>query len=155
MRKVFSIFVLVLAVLALSTSIAFAGPNGTDRPFKTTSLSGVGTVDPVTGTFVIDGTAQEAHLGRSTFHVDGVFTGPNTASFTATIVATNGDTLTTSATNFATGPTTFTNFQTITGGTGRFAGATGSFTDTGTTLLDPSNPTSFTITLTSTGTISY
>ena len=84
-----------------------------------------------------------------------MITGPTTASFTATVVAANGDTLTTSGTNVLTGPTTFTNFQTITGGTGRFAGASGSFTDTGTNAPDPSNPNGFTITFTSTGTISY
>ena len=58
MRKVFSVFVLVFAVLALSTGIAFAGPNGTDRPLKVTSASGVGNVDFVTGTFVVDGAGQ-------------------------------------------------------------------------------------------------
>jgi hypothetical protein len=49
MHKRFSIFVLVLAVLALSTGVAFAGPNGTDRPFKSNSIA-TSTINVATGT---------------------------------------------------------------------------------------------------------
>ncbi len=45
--------------------------------------------------------------------------------------------------------------ETIIGGTGRFAGATGTMTETGTTVIDPANPLAFTGTWEATGTISY
>lgn len=154
MRKPFSMLAVVLAIVALSTGVALGGPKGTDRPLKS-SGSAISTFDLVNGTFVTDGTAQVTHLGRSTFHLDGVLTGATTSTFTGTIVAANGDTLTTSGTTALTGPTTFTALETITGGTGRFAGASGTFTDTGTAVPDPSNPNRFSFTFTSTGTISY
>ena len=152
MRKFFSMLAVVFAIAALSTGVAVGAPGGTDRPLQV-SGSAVNTIDFVNGTFVGEGSAQITHLGRSTIHIDGVLTGPTTSAFTTTVVAANGDTLTTSGTGALTGPNTFTNLQTITGGTGSFAGATGAFTDTGTFALDPSNRS--TITFTSTGTISY
>jgi len=154
MRKLLSMLAVVLAIAALSTGVALGGPKGTDRPVKG-SGSGTTTFDFVNGTFVTDGTAQFTHLGRTTFHLDGVLTGPTTSTFTGTVVAANGDTLTTSGTGTLTSPNTFTNLETFTGGTGRFAGASGTSTDTGTAVFDPSNPTRVSLTFTTTGTITY
>jgi hypothetical protein len=153
MRKFFAMLAVVLAIAALSTGVALGSPHGTDRPLKG-SGSAVNTF-AVNGTFVGEGSAQITHLGRSSVHIEGVLTGATTSAFTTTVVAANGDTLTTSGTGALTGPSTFANLETITGGTGRFAGASGTFTDTGTFVLDPSNPNRVSLTFTLTGTISY
>ncbi len=156
MRKLAALLI-VLAVSVLGTGEAFGAAKGTDRPFKGSgSGSGIATVVGGEIRFTIDGTGHFSHLGKSTFHVDGVCTNADctTFSFTVTIVAANGDTLTGSSTSTGTA-TTFTNLETYTGGTGRFAGASGTSTSTGTIVPDPSNPLAFTITFTSRGTISY
>ncbi len=66
-------------------------------------------------------------------------------------MAANGDTFTTFVS--VTPGSGYT--ETITGDRGRFAGATGTMTETGTTVSDPSNPLAFTTTFEITGTISY
>lgn len=156
MRKLAALLI-VLAVSVLGTGEAFGAAKGTDRPSKG-SGSGSGTATVVGGEirFTIGGTLRLSHLGKSTFHVDGVCTNADcsTSNFTNTVVAANGDTLISSGTTTA--PAfDFTNQDTITGGTGRFAGASGTSTSTGTIVPDPSNPLAFTITFTSRGTISY
>lgn len=82
---------------------------------------------------------QLRHMGRTTASVEQlvIFTGPTTAvaSNTATYTAANGDLLyaTWSGTSTNAGPDiVFSGEETITGGTGRFAGATGSTWVTGT-----------------------
>jgi hypothetical protein len=142
-----------VAHAALSPAAAFGKTHGTSRPLKVTG-SGVLTFDPA-GTYVIDGTDQVSHMGRSTFHIDGVCTKADcsTSTFTTTTTAANGDTLTASSTSTSNGGT-FTNLDTVTGGTGRFAGASGSSTTTG-TEVGTSNPFVTTLTFTSTGTIGY
>ena len=84
----------------------------------------------------MDGTGHASHLGRFTFsapHTVDPLT--RTAAGTYTLTAANGDTLTATFTGRAkpiTGTTTLVIVETatITGGTGRFAGATGTFTVT-------------------------
>jgi hypothetical protein len=159
LRRLIVLSSLVLAVTALSPVAALgAATNGTNRPLNGSgSGSGLTTlVGGVPATYVIDGTLHYSHFGLSTFHVDGVCTNPDctTSTFTTTIVAANGDTSTSSSTSTGTA-TTFTNLDTTTGGTGRFAGASGTSTTTGTSVTDPSNPLAFTITFTTSGTISY
>ena len=126
---------MVIAIAVLGPVAAFGKAHGTDRPFKARG-SGVLVADPA-GTYVIDGTEQATHMGRVTFHVDGVCTNADcsTSTFTTTTRAANGDTVTDSSTSTANGPTGFTNLDTVTGGTGRFAGASGSSTTTGTVGL--------------------
>jgi hypothetical protein len=140
--------VCLASIAAFSAPTAFASSGGTSRPFKAFG-SGTGTTvlgDPVR--FVVDGTSNNTHLGRATFHTEGVCLDPNceTSSVTITIVAANGDVLTEagSATE-----------GTFTGGTGRFAGATGQVTTAAVATPDPSDPLRFRITFTQTGTISY
>jgi hypothetical protein len=159
MRKLASLFMVVaVAVAVLGTGVAVAAADGTSRPIKSRgSGSGLTTlVGGVPATYVIDGTLHGSHVGRSTFHVDGICTNPTctTSTFTTTIVAANGDTLTSSSTSTGTA-TTFTNLDTNTGGTGRFAEARGHTITTGTSVTDPSNPLAFTITFRSRGTIRY
>src|SRR5829696_10240268 len=123
---------LVLALAALVPASAAAKAGGTDRPVSGKSTSTT-TVDVATGTGVSDGSGQISHLGAFTFHNDFTsftLTGPDTFSFTltASIVAANGDVIFTTATG--TGTLTATGSEatlvsTITGGTGRFADASG------------------------------
>lgn len=135
LRRLIFLSSLVLAVAALSPAAALGAANGTDRPVSGKSTSTT-TVDLATGTGVSDGSGQLSHLGAFTFHNDFTsftVTGPNTFSFTltATVVAANGDEIFTTATG--TGTLTATGSEstlvsTITGGTGRFADASGTLT---------------------------
>jgi hypothetical protein len=124
---------LVVAVAVSLASIAVSAV-AAETPFK-------GTVNAVeTGQVVFpirfldrEGTGTATYLGRYTEHVVmqiNVLT--MTSTGTATFTAANGDTLTASVAGQATrtGPTmlSIVEIYTITGGTGRFAGATGNFT---------------------------
>ena len=161
MRKLLSFLALALTVACLSGAPAFGAANGTDRPF-TGSGSGTGVIGLVGGVpagSTIDGTENASHLGLATFHTVNVFTGPTTTNTTATLVAANGDTVTESGTSTSVlvNPTTFafTAVYTTTGGTGRFAGASGSQTLTGTATLDSPTSLCFHVSFTMTGTITY
>jgi hypothetical protein len=151
MRKFFVSFVCSMLFVAVSASAALAATNGTDRPLKASgSANGVITVGiPVT--FTIDGTSTSTHLGRTAFHIDGVCNDPNcfTSTYTYTAVAANGDTLTASGVNDGTN-----DVASFTGGTGRFAGASGTLTTTTSFVFDPSGL-GFHLTFTQSGTISY
>jgi hypothetical protein len=159
MRKLLSLLALALTVASLSGAPAFGAANGTDRPLNG-SGSGTGVIMLTGGiptSSVIDGTTIQSHLGLSTFHTVNVITGPTTADVTTTYFAANGDTVTFSGTSTSvfTSPTTltFTAPFTVTGGTGRFAGASGAGTVTGTASLN--SPLTFDLSFTLTGTISY
>jgi hypothetical protein len=131
MRR-FTIFLALLAVAALSPAAALGKAGGTDRPVRGTSTSTT-TVNLATGTGISDGSGQVSHLGAFTFHND--FTGftvtGDTFSWTqtATIVAANGDEIFATAVGtgtLSTGEATL--VSTFTGGTGRFADASGTLT---------------------------
>ena len=104
-------------------------------PFKG-RLEGIATITPGTPPFLsvsIEGTGNATHLGRFTVentHV--VNTTERTATGTYEFAAANRDTLTAGFTGQATltapGVLSIVETATITGGTGRFAGATGNFT---------------------------
>ena len=130
---------LVIGALATIAAPAHTAKGGTDRPWK-----GVGTVtgtvmpgSPVTVSAV--GTVNVTHLGRSAYS-NVVTCIPNCANGTTsvTIVAANGDTVFGSGviTNGATRVT-------ITGGTGRFAGASGYYDVSGTAVFN--SPLTFTL----------
>jgi hypothetical protein len=136
LRRLICLSSLVLAVAAISAASALGKAKGADRPLSGTSTATV-IIDLATGLGTGDGSGQLSHLGRVTVHDDFTsftFTGPNTFSFTGTetIVAANGDKLfaTTAATGTLTaaGSDVVTTVETITGGTGRFADASGTFT---------------------------
>jgi hypothetical protein len=109
--------------------------NDQEVPFKG-RLEGTATITPGTPPFVsvsIEGTGNATLLGRFTvanLHV--VNTTNRTATGTYEFTAANGDTLTAGFTGQATptapGVLSIVETATITGGTGRFADATGSFT---------------------------
>ena len=116
-------------------SLAARSVEEKEVPFKGT-LEGTVTVTPLTPPFasvLIEGAGHATHLGRFTVEIphqvnQAVRMGSGTYVFTAA----NGDTLTADFTGVATvlspGVISTTETATITGGTGRFAGATGSFT---------------------------
>jgi hypothetical protein len=129
-----SLFVGLVAAFAVSLGTVAVSAAATETPFK-------GTVNAVeTGLVVFpirfldrEGTGTATYLGRYTEHVVmqiNILT--MTSTGTATFTAANGDTLSASVVGRATrtGPTTLSIVEvyTITGGTGRFADATGSFT---------------------------
>ncbi len=105
-------------------------------PFRG-SLEGVVTNTPTSTPLVsvlLEGTGNASHLGRFTFRSTALVDfAANKGLATWTFTAANGDTLTATATGHAEPPATPPILQVvetaeITGGTGRFAGATGSFT---------------------------
>jgi hypothetical protein len=126
---------LALAVLGL---LAPAGPvaAGEQVPFKG-SLQGDVTVTPLGPPFVavaVEATGQATHLGKFTLDIPHVVNrATRTAIGSYKFTAANGDTLTADFTGTATPTATpgvlyIEETATITGGTGRFAGATGTFT---------------------------
>ena len=128
-----------LAVLAVALpGSAVAKQGGTDRPVKG---SGTGTTTVDLATLAASGqrTAIISHLGRTTWSENFTVTLTGATTFTttgtATFVAANGDQL--FATQTGSGTSTgigvgetidVTNVYTITGGTGRFADASGTLT---------------------------
>jgi hypothetical protein len=102
---------------------------GTELPFKGT-YEGLEKVVTSTEHQLIDATGNATHLGR--FTVTAAWTiGPGGGIGTSTWTAANGDELYTSFTRSGkpAPPTiTFTEIHTITGGSGRFANASGTFT---------------------------
>ena len=102
-------------------------------------------------TRTVDGTGNARHLGQSTFHNDVVCTNADctTGKSKITIVAANGDKVRAKGEHSGS-----VNHVTITGGTGRFAGASGAFTSTVTSFVVDQNN-SLSITFTQWGTIDY
>jgi hypothetical protein len=131
---------LIGLVVAFAVSLASVAVSAVaaETPFK-------GTVNAVeTGQVVFpsrfldrEGTGTATYLGRYTEHVVMLINIPTLSSMgAATFTAANGDTLTAGVVGQAmrTGPTVLSIVEvyTITGGTGRFADATGTFTLTST-----------------------
>jgi hypothetical protein len=128
-----------LAILvAVAPAPAVAKRGGTDRPLHGAG-AGTSTVDLATGIATSQGTARFSHLGKTTFALSAqvTITGPNTIALSGagTFVAANGDELHTTLTGTGTftgiGPPStahYTLVLTVTGGTGRFADASGTIT---------------------------
>jgi hypothetical protein len=121
-----------LVVLGLANPVAA----GEQVPFKG-SLEGVVTITPLTPPFVsvlVEATGNATHLGKFTLEIPHVVDRANgTATGSYEFTAANGDTLSADFTGQATPTATpgvlyIEETATITGGTGRFRGATGSFT---------------------------
>lgn len=135
------LFVVLLAIAVLvPASAAFAAPTAKkELPFKGTiqSVENIRFVPPATLVIDAAGSGNATHLGRYTvtYHVE-VDNSDPTAGLgveSLTFVAANGDSISANGTGLG-GPTEIPGVNriveqyTITGGTGRFAGATGSFT---------------------------
>jgi hypothetical protein len=121
----------VLALVAVAPEVATAKVGGTDRPLIGT---GSGTTTFITGTAPFPATAEAtitlSHLGTGTQSLDYVIIPQPNGLFspvgTSTLVATNGDKLFSSFSGIGP-PSGTTVHAVITGGTGRFDGATGTF----------------------------
>ena len=127
------LFVALVAALTVSLAIAAVGAVAAETPFKgTANAVETGQGFPIRSA-AREGTGTATYLGNFTEHVVmqiNVLTMHGTGL--ATFTAANGDTLSASVDGQATrtGPTQISTVElyTITGGTGRFADATGTFT---------------------------
>ena len=124
-----------LAVTALSPSTAPAA-HGTSRPLAGTG-TGTMTLNLLTGAATADFTGHLSPLGADTGHDDLTLTPASASTFTytgtRTFVAADGDKLFSAITGSGTFTRTTahsTETDTITGGTGRFVGASGTYKDT-------------------------
>ena len=129
-----SLFFALVAASAVSLASSAVSAVAAETPFKGT-LNAVETSHLVFPIASVDreGTGTATHLGKYTEHVTlqvNVLTGSSTGA--STFTAANGDTLTASITGQSTptspGVLSIVEVYTITGGTGRFAGATGTIT---------------------------
>jgi hypothetical protein len=140
LRRLIFLASVILAATAMIPSAALAAAHGTNRP-----LTGTGT-GTSTVRFITPSTAEStgvftghlSHLGAGTGHealTDTFNFTDNTFSYTGTrtFVAANGDelfsTINGSGTFTSTTTAQSTENDTITGGTGRFAGASGTYTN--------------------------
>jgi hypothetical protein len=128
------LFVGLVAAFTVSLAIVAASAVAAETPFKGT-VNAVETGQVVFPTRFLDreGTGNATYLGKYTEHVVMQINIPTLSSMgAATFTAANGDTLSASVVGQATrtAPTALSIVEdyTITGGTGRFADATGSFT---------------------------
>ena len=132
MRYQSSAVCLVLAVLA---AVGLAGPTAAPKqvPFKGSIQAVEASVAQFPTLFVeASGSGNAAHLGRFTVTYEFEVNIPTFEGFgSAHFIAANGDSLFTEVTGVGTDPNPISfivETHTITGGTGRFAGAAGSFT---------------------------
>jgi hypothetical protein len=128
------LFVGLVAAFTLSLASVAVSAAAAETPFKGT-VNAVETGTVVFPTLFFDrvGTGTATQLGRYTEHVTGQVNLPTRHGIgAATFTAANGDTLTATVDGQATpaspGVISIVEVYTITGGTGRFAGATGTFT---------------------------
>jgi hypothetical protein len=124
---------LAVAFVVISPGSALAKAGGSDRPVKGGGSGGTVSFNPQTGQYVGDTSGTASQLGKYSLHFEGtaVPSGENTyvGTGTATFVAANGDRLTGTVTSISEfnsdGTSTHTVIVEITGGTGRFADASG------------------------------
>ena len=127
------LFLALVATTALLASVAVSA-TAAETPFKgSVNAVETGTTVGPTRFLVRDGGGTATHLGKYTEHITMQINLPTRHSIgAATFTAANGDTLTATVEGQATptspGELSIVEVYTITGGTGRFAGATGTFT---------------------------
>jgi hypothetical protein len=127
--KQISSCLLVLAVVVFSFSLSsqsFAGKGGTNRPFKGVAKGTITKLLPPD--LEVEYTGNATHLGRFTRFETAILKPDGSVSGSIDYVAANGDELFTTFSGSFVNPTTATGTYTITGGTGRFEGATGTAT---------------------------
>ena len=134
-RRRAAMVVMMMVAAALAVSLANPAAAADQVPFKG-RLQGTVTVMPLVPPFasvLAEGTGNASHLGRFTWEFPHVVNQAlRVGSGTYVFMAANGDTLTVQVTGTATllapGVLATTESGPITGGTGRFAGATGTIT---------------------------
>jgi hypothetical protein len=160
MKRLFVIVVLAIGVFGLSATPSLAAAGGTDRPYKASgSLTGSVDLVNVPFNFDIQGPSNSTHLGNAPTEITGSLLSPG---FTGTITAANGDKLFSAFDHDVLGatgpcPAGFVFSETVsvwTGGTGRFANASGSIDVKGCNSLDFATGV-LVVTFTASGTISY
>ena len=141
MKRYSSAASLALGVLTVMAALGLAGPVAAEEqvPFRGT-LAGMRVsftlIDPQHAVSEVDATGEATHLGRYELVINATVTLNDlvrTAIGTFQFVAANGDTLTGTISGISTptatpGVNQIVETSIITGGTGRFAGATGGFT---------------------------
>jgi hypothetical protein len=144
-----------LAVVAFAPATALGKKGGTDRPAKA-AYSGTTVVTPTgpTGSDIeFTGTGRAAHGGKGTLESKG------TSEFTSMTTFANGDqqfsTEVGTGTINADGSVVIEITSTITGGTGRFEGASGTSTGTISNVQSSDPAVTFDTTVSTSGTISY
>jgi hypothetical protein len=128
------LFMGLVASVAVSLGGVAGATAAAETPFKgTVNAVETGQVAPPIASITRDGGGNATHLGKYTEHITmqvNIVTRHGTGA--ATFTAANGDTLTATidgqATPTSPGMLSIVENYTITGGTGRFAGATGTFT---------------------------
>ena len=120
----------------------------TPQPFDGSGSARLLRDAPKSSTWTLNGTVTVPALGRSTYHQSGTFTGFERWTAKQTITAPNGDTITSDVVGGVIADTgngaKIKTTETITGGTGHFAGAHGTTTTTGETRLAPNGNQVFT-----------
>jgi hypothetical protein len=135
MKKIIVSTTLTLLLLIVLASTTFAAPVATEKLLKG-SFEAVETHEFGPGIMFVDatGVGQTTHLGLFTYDLQAAVSLPSlSASASATLVAANGDRIFGQGSGQGTptgtpGIVSIVETYTITGGTGRFAGATGNFT---------------------------
>ena len=136
MKKIFVSTIVALLLLIVLASTTFAAPSAERQLLFKGSMQAVETHVVTFPTFTLDatGSGNATQLGLHTISFQGqVFIPTRTGALTSTLVAANGDSLFADGSGQGT-PTEDPNVvsivetYTIRGGTGRFAGASGSFT---------------------------
>src|SRR5262245_57801119 len=119
---------LPVAAMILTAALAIPAAAQHKVPFNGT-FQGSDTVTPPPTTIVTNGTGTGTHVGK--FSLFDVFTPPSPGTGTGHWIAANGDRIYTTffvaSAEFGPVVATITEIHTITGGTGRFTGALGSF----------------------------
>jgi len=143
-------FALALLAFGLSSQL-YAAPGGTNRAFKGDAEGAVTGVSPE-GALIIESTGTATHLGKFT-RTEYIFVDGFDISGMIVFTAANDDQFWVTFAGGFTSPTTAEGTYTFVGGTGRFAGATGTADFEATTATTPDGVTHAAITFD--GTISY
>ena len=135
MKKTFVSTLTALLLLIILASTTFAAPAATEK-LLTGSFEATETHEFGPGIMFVDatGVGNATHLGLFTYDLEAAVSLPSlSATASATLIAANGDMIFGEGVGQGTPTSTpglisIVETYTITGGTGRFAGATGSFT---------------------------
>jgi len=135
MKKIIVPTGIALLLLILLASTTFAAPAATEKLLMG-SFEAVETHEFAPGVMFVDatGVGQTTHLGLFTYDLQAAVSLPSlSATASATLIAANGDKIFGEGSGQGTptetpGIVSIVETYTITGGTGRFAGATGNFT---------------------------